>query len=219
MLRNQKTGSQITSHSQFLLMYECPSFPDEWEGAVATAFNALSAAQARARSSFLRERASLEGFNWHQAGTVGPSFSNAEDGEALNWYSLVDLYLPMLGRAWVYEMEESGWSIIKPGSCNRDRMDQTKSLWQKEVDRIQASGQASEPSDFMQMMGYRIRKTLRTCTKKHLLINELIQSDGYTRSVYAKELSEWESREVAHTVGERLKLLDEPSVSESVARL
>ena len=194
MFCNRKTGAHIASLQHFQEVYECTWYRDNWDERVSTACLALWMAQTRSKKSFLHERARLQGFDWGRTASGAPSVRNIEDQEELDWYSLVDLYLTTHGRAWVYETEESGWSVIKPGACSRERIDQTKSQWKQEVERFQASGQSVSPSDFMQLMDYRIRKTLRTGTTKHVLINELIQSDAYTRVICAEQIAEWEKR-------------------------
>lgn len=219
MFRNRKTDSYITSKEKFLNVYECTWYRDNWDERVSTAFLALCLAEERSEKTFLQERAALQSFDWDRSASGAPSFWHIEDEDELDWYSLVDLHLTTRVRAWVYEMEESGWSVIKPGSCSRERLDQTKSQWQREVERIQASGQSAKRSAFMLMMDHRIRKTLLTGTTKHLLINELIQSDAYTRVIYAEQIAQREKREIDFAVREGSKVLGAAADSKSVMRL
>lgn len=225
MLRDWKPNPPIRSLEQFAKLYKCSWLPNSREERVSTAYRALVAAQQGSRELYLRERMKLQRFGWTLTelgyGDLARPLDidvwrlTESDGEKevpelwridchclCDWYDLLEEHLPKRARALAYEVEESAWNVIRPGFCPGDREGKTMWLWRREMDERRILASSWEPSEFMVMMDYRIRKSFTTGTRKHPLINVLIDCDPYVKGAYQKYFATSERRLIKGAIGQ-----------------
>lgn len=174
MLIDFESKREVRSSEDFSKLYEAAWDDRDHAERLTVAYRALLAADKGRSADYLRERTKLEAFDWGEVLDGAPAFFRLDSGQGVGWSDVLEALLSVEALAFAYQVEESAWDVIRPGSTATKRVQDSLFRFECKLMEGEEIDGGGCQSAFMAMIWHRVRHAIATGAKDQRLISHMI---------------------------------------------